>query len=323
MICKICALKSKNALGMANHLRRVHDLSLLEYLVKHENFKIPKCACGKDCKIRKGFKFHKTCLDKECIKKINTRKHSEECKQRIKKARFEYLKKKTGKTAWENKSSGKMSYLEKWFFENVILKYDLNKKYDIINEYAFFPYFIDFAFTNIKLAVEMDGASHFKNGEERFKHDLKKDEFLLSQNWKVFRIAYNELTEEKVQEFLGVLENLQNYKYQPKVLEVFLYKGKEITKLKNEKKRHESKIRTEIRKNTSSKKTKQRIKKVLNSNIDFSKYGWVTKVAEILQMKSQKINSWMKKNMKEFYERNCFKKSLGYSSIGRAQDSES
>jgi len=41
---------------------------------------------------------------------------------------------------------------------------------------------------------------------------------------------------------------------------------------------------------------------VLNSNIDFSRFGWVGKIAIILNKKPQKINKWMKKWMPGLYE---------------------
>lgn len=50
------------------------------------------------------------------------------------------------------------------------------------------------------------------------------------------------------------------------------------------------------------------VKKVLDSNIDFSKLGWVKQVATLLGKREQKINAWMKKYMLEFYEKNCYKR---------------
>jgi hypothetical protein len=47
---------------------------------------------------------------------------------------------------------------------------------------------------------------------------------------------------------------------------------------------------------------------IIKSNIDFSKFGWVSKVSEILKIKPQKVGNWMKRNMLEFYDDNCFKR---------------
>jgi hypothetical protein len=47
---------------------------------------------------------------------------------------------------------------------------------------------------------------------------------------------------------------------------------------------------------------------ILNSGIDFSKFGWVVKVAPIIGQKSQKVHLWMKKYMRDFYDAHCFKR---------------
>jgi hypothetical protein len=47
---------------------------------------------------------------------------------------------------------------------------------------------------------------------------------------------------------------------------------------------------------------------VLNSGIDFSKFGWVKLVAEILGIKDPSVNRWMKRYLNEFYTERCFKR---------------
>lgn len=50
------------------------------------------------------------------------------------------------------------------------------------------------------------------------------------------------------------------------------------------------------------------VRKVLESDIDFSRLGWVKQVAVLLGKREQKINAWMKKYMAEFYEQQCYKR---------------
>jgi hypothetical protein len=52
----------------------------------------------------------------------------------------------------------------------------------------------------------------------------------------------------------------------------------------------------------------ERIKKVKMSAIDFGNFGWVTALADELNMKPQKIHSWMKRHMLDFYQTNCYKR---------------
>lgn len=46
---------------------------------------------------------------------------------------------------------------------------------------------------------------------------------------------------------------------------------------------------------------------ILESNIDFSKIGWVKEVAKIINQKPQKVNIWMKRMMPNFYK-TCYKR---------------
>jgi len=70
--------------------------------------------------------------------------------------------------------------------------------------------------------------------------------------------------------------------------------------------------RIDDKKKEKEEKRKEKINNLINkitiSNINFSKLGWVKEVSKILNIKQQKVNGWMKKNMKEFYEKNCFKR---------------
>lgn len=59
---------------------------------------------------------------------------------------------------------------------------------------------------------------------------------------------------------------------------------------------------------------------VLNSDIQFNKFGWGVKLSKNFNISPQKTKVWVKKHMSEFYELNCYKKYLR-SSDGRVEDS--
>ena len=195
-----------------------------------------------------------------------------------------------------------MSYLEQWFYDNVIIKYNLTKKYDIVNELCVYPYFIDFAFQNINVAVELDGKCHFIHGETRNDHDRKKDNFLIEKGWKVFRIGYTENNEETIKEFLTYVSKIEAGE---KVLEARVFKYKEI---KKEKKKQDIKQYRQLLNNKLYELNKPLIQLVKNSNINFNKFGWVGKVAILINKLPQHVNRWMKKYMPDFYQEKCFKR---------------
>ena len=112
-------------------------------------------------------------------------KHTEETKQKIREGRIRYMKEHPEDTAWRLRNEP--SYPEKCFIKFLITEgYD--KRFLIEREKSMFPFFIDFAFTDIKLAVEIDGSQHILNNERRQK-DIIKNQTLLDNGWKVLRIS--------------------------------------------------------------------------------------------------------------------------------------
>lgn len=313
--CKICGIKAKANHAFASHLKQKHNLTLKEYIEKY--FEIPICKyCNKEHvevygyplqRFKKYNRFWKlTCTNKACISKYITEiqkeyyKDNEAARELHRKQRIEYLKQKTGKTAWERRAAGEMSYLEEWFFDNVIVKYDLTEKYDVINELSVYPYFIDFAFKNIKVAVELDGRCHFVHGETRNGHDRKKDEHLIKHGWKVFRIGYTENNEKTIQEFLIYISKIDAGEKQ---LPNRMFKYTEYRNLNKPKRTREEWFEEQNKKLIEL--NQPLVELVKNSNIDFSKWGWKTQVGLLINKDSRKIVKWMQKYMPEFYNSYC------------------
>lgn len=199
MECKICNKELKNKIALNIHLR-THNISILEYLKKYENLKIPKCKCGKFVKQKgKEIKFLSTCGNKKCIKLLSREK------------RLIFMKENPEKTAWRLKN---LSYPEK-IFKNKCEELNLNEKYLIIRERPVFPYFIDFAFENEKIAVEIDGSQH--ENKDRKKRDKKKDKLLIKNGWKIIRfpaVNINNNIDECIEILFKFIYNEKELKHQ-------------------------------------------------------------------------------------------------------------
>ena len=89
------------------------------------------------------------------------------------------------KTAWRKKN---FSYPEQQFIK-FLQEYGYDKKYHIERELSIFPFFVDFAFTDQKIAIEIDGSQHLL--PERKAKDDEKDALLIEQGWKVIRFTEN------------------------------------------------------------------------------------------------------------------------------------
>ncbi len=222
--------------------------------------------------------------------------HSKETKEKMRQRRFSYLKKSKGeKTPFERRWSGEMSNLESWFYDSVIESCNLSKSYFISHEYPEYPYFIDFAFLDIKVAVEIDGPLHLK--PNRALHDKKKDEDLLEKGWRVYRIRFDECNENGKQDFLKFLESSNSYRT-PVYYENFdfdrwgLYKKKAV-RFSNTREQWLTKVKQDNYETIHL----PRIKKILENKeiLRIQERGWVNRVADLLEMKPQKINGWMKK----------------------------
>lgn len=112
-------------------------------------------------------------------------KHTEESKAKIRAIRLAYMKAHPEKTAWRKKN---LSYPEQQFIK-FLQEYGYDKKYHIERELSIFPFFIDFAFTDQKIAIEIDGSQHLL--PERKAKDDEKDALLIEQGWKVIRFTEN------------------------------------------------------------------------------------------------------------------------------------
>lgn len=79
----------------------------------------------------------------------------------------------------------------------------------------------------------------------------------------------------------------------------------EMNREERKKRRDNKKQEKENKKNILKDSVLEKIHIIENSNIDFSKFGWVSKVSQITGLLPQKVNVFMKKYMPDFYK-NCF-----------------
>jgi very-short-patch-repair endonuclease len=196
--CKICDRKLDNVGNLKQHIKKCEKLSVIKdeliRLYVNESYSI------KD--LRKKFQVQSTDIKNILGDKVRSLsdanklahkkypenfKHTDESKKIMREKRLEFMKNNPEKTAWRLSN---VSYPEKLCIE-YIENNGLDKKYSIVREYSVFPYFIDFAFVNEMVAVEIDGSQHLL--PERKESDNKKDELLNELGWVVIRVSEKEI----------------------------------------------------------------------------------------------------------------------------------
>lgn len=132
-------------------------------------------------------------------------KHTAETKEKMRESRLKYMKEHPENTAWRKRNLP--SYPEECFI-NFLSEKGYDKKFLIEREHPIFPFFIDFAFIDLKIAVEIDGSQHILD-EKRKEKDLLKNETLIKNGWRVLRISENivktdwETLSLKIEEVIG------------------------------------------------------------------------------------------------------------------------
>ena len=213
--CEICERKLENVGNLKQHIKKCEKLSVIKdeliRLYVDESYSV------KD--LRKKFKFQSDDIkivlgdkvrsaseaNKLAHKKYPERfKHTEESKKIMREKRLEFMKNNPDKTAWRLSN---VSYPEKLFIEYVESN-GLDKKYAIVREYSVFPYFIDFAFVNQMVAIEIDGSQHLL--PERKERDDKKDKLLNELGWLVIRVFEKEIKTNIGETFNQILSILKD-----------------------------------------------------------------------------------------------------------------
>jgi len=232
---------------------------------------------------------------KECGKKIFS---TERVRNKISKGRKRFLKENPDKHPWRNKDKFKSEPCKR--FKEFLINNDIL----FIDEWMPLEdkfYSIDIAFPDKMIGIEINGNQHYNVDGSLREYYQNRHDLIESVGWKLYEIHYsrcfsNESISEVVSNIsIGIQEDYTKYfeKKQEKELERKkkkpLERGQKL-KIKNDKKWEPYK------------------EKILNSNIEFKKYGWVSKVSEILGIQPQKVKRWMLRNMEEFYKKECYKR---------------
>jgi very-short-patch-repair endonuclease len=294
--CRSCNFETNSRSSFRGHIRKTeHKDSLLK------PWKCKFCEIEIEEKTKRGIHTVLCKLNpnrKETIKKQHETKSktpmSEKTKKKISESRKKFLR-DSGKNPYSLSHSSHKSNPEK-IVESEFIKRGIK---GWIYNFPHGTYKYDFAFPDLKVDVEIDGRQHMTESRRAF--DLKRDQWTISQGWKVLRIPAilirNDLesTITTIKEFLGE-ENLETQKN---------LNPRDYGILTRKEKREIKKQRLLDLENEKIEDMKNRL---LFSDINFSKFGWVDEASIILNISPQKVSNWMKRNLLSFYEEKCFRR---------------
>jgi hypothetical protein len=300
--CEICG-KEFSKFGIKSHIWRSHteegkafnpnDIAKL-----NRNFNKISWKKGLTKETSKSVKKTSETLIKryksgELISPNKGKKHSEETKKllsEIKKEKvkdFDYAQKlimnfKNSKSGWYKGFWCDSSYELAFVIYNLEhnIKFERNRKgFDYEFDNSISLYFPDF--------ILEDGTYIEIKGRDSFDKLDKKNQQKIIQFERPLKVLYNS----DMKMYLDYVKE----KYGSNFISLY----KDYVKPIKEESEHSKNLKLKIEKIKSL---------ILNSNIDFTKYGWVQKVSNLTDLLPQKVNEFMKKYLLKFYESECYKR---------------
>lgn len=217
-------------------------------------------------------------------------KHSNETKTRMSEKRKQWLKINPEKHPWKksNKFISKPCQLFKKYLDSINLKY--------ISEYNMYDetkrnFSIDIAFPDKKIGIEINGNQHYNKNGTLKQYYQRRHDIIEACGWKLLEIHYLSCFKK---------ENLEKIimHYEQPDYTVYFSKRCSHAEIKIKQK--------QITKNKELQQIQKRRERILNSGIDFSKSGWVGKIAKLENISHTTVKKFMRRYLKDFYLNNCF-----------------
>jgi very-short-patch-repair endonuclease len=278
--CKHCGIKLSNVLDPANHVRWCKSNPNKKQISTIIRI-CPKCDVE--------FEVLSTSKQFTCSKECS-HKHTEKTKEKLSNIRSKFLLENPDKHPWKKSSKFKSTPCENF------KKYLTMNGYEFIEEFS--PlierhYSIDIAFPHLKIGIEINGNQHYdKIGNLNPYYQTRHDLIELS-GWHLIEVHYTKcFKDEDIKEILKFDYSKSNLPLENYLLE---------KPIKLETKSRGVKIIEKYDETWKDIKNN-----VFNYDIDFSKFGWTIKVANIMGVHNP--GKWMKRHHYQFYVENCYKR---------------
>jgi very-short-patch-repair endonuclease len=205
--------------------------------------------------------------------------HTEEVKRRMSETRKKWLSENRDKHPWRKSSKFKSVPCEQ--LKTRLREANIEFEEEVIPSDSK-NYSVDILIKDRNLIVEVNGNQHYDGFGKLRKYYQDRHDHLVSLGWTVLEVHYSLVySDDIIQKILSESVKSETLPFRPKgpkprVIDTTFKDNFEATRL-------------------------WRIDALTNSNIDFSKFGWVGHAAKLIKVEPQTISRWMRKNMPEFY----------------------
>lgn len=296
--CKFCGKEFNSKAGTTRHEKYCkQNPNAVPCKTGHESWNKGKTAQD-DPRIAKASENLKKYYETHDGAWLN-KKHSEETKQLLAQKRHEYLLNNPDKHVWKRNTKFKSAPCEE--LKNKFRSLGIS----FIEEYCPFTdsaISLDIAFPDIKVGIEVNGNQHYNNDGSLKDYYQKRHDKLEEAGWTIYEIHYTLCYNIKNFDDIRKLD-IYNKDYVGKY-----FSQKELRKQANIEKEKQKQLRQIEKQKVREELTAQRKFIVLNSNIDYTKFGWVGQLAKKLNMSHTCTRRWLLQYMPEFYE-TCYVRS--------------
>ena len=225
---------------------------------------------------------------------------TEEQRKHLSEKRKEWLRNHKDEHVWKRNSKFISKPCE------ILKKFLKDKNINFVEEYQPFDdinYSLDIAWPDEKIAIEVNGNQHYNKDGTLAEYYQKRHNILEERGWRIFEIHYTKCYNINIDNFSDILKlPIYDKDYVKKY-----FSRKELKYIKKLKYKENKQKEKEIEYN----KRKEIIYNlIINSNIDFTKFGWVGKSVKYLKDRNElwsiHIREIIEKYFPNYMEQNNF-----------------
>lgn len=212
-------------------------------------------------------------------------------KESVSQGRKKFLADNPNKHPWKNRKAKSAPC------ENV-KKFLQNRGINFVEEYSPIPgrnFSVDIAFPDLKYGIEINGNQHYNRDGTLKEYYSTRHNIFIEHGWTLLELHYSLCFNDELLDKVITLRHTADY---TSFILQHLEDKKNAKAKKNGRTRKEF---LEERRQYFAAKWELKIQEIRNSDIDFNKFGWVQKVAEVLAISPQHVNRWMKIHLPNIY----------------------